>query len=343
MISILGRYLFLFVLTIFILIGLSLALAHVFPGELIANLSGVVPSDEAQRSALIEKWATDKNLFLQYINYCQLVFSGEWGVSSVSGSVLLDDIKRTVPATIELSLYSMLVATFVGIPSGCIAGIKAYSKTDSSINAYSIMQYSVPVFWFAIALILVFCLQFNFFPLSGRLSLMFNIPHQTGFVFIDILLSEEANKRLALSNAFSHLVLPSLAVGLVSGAALTRLVRRSVIDVLNKPYIASARSRGLSFQKIFFSHVLHNALLPILPLASIQLTTLITNAMIIEVLFSWPGIGRFLLEAIYQQDYSALRVGMLVVASIVILLTVLVDMVNRLIDPKKSGGQNVAL
>jgi cationic peptide transport system permease protein len=335
MITTFARYSILFVLTVLILIALSLILAHLFPGDIITNLSGVTPSSPQQREELVQIWALEANPFLHYINYCKLLLTGDWGVSSVSGNALLAEMGTTLPATVELSIYATFIAIIIGVPFGCLAGIKSYSKIDYSINGIAIMQYSLPVFWLALAFILIFCLQLNWLPLSGRISVLYEIPHQTGFIVLDILLADDVNKRGALANVLAHMLLPSLAIGLISGAALTRLIRRTVIDVLNKPFIAAARSRGLSSSTIFFDHVLRNALLPVLPLVAIQVTTLITNAMIVETLFSWPGIGNWLLQAIYQQDYSALRIGMLVVSVMVISITVLVELLNRLIDPRK--------
>lgn len=343
MIVIFLRYGFLFVITVFVLILLSFIIAHVFPGELLTNLSGIIPTSLVDNTRLEKEWAINSSTIGQFFNYCKLLTQGEWGVSLVSGNALLDEMKRTIPATVELSLYAAFIALSLGIPLGCVAGVKAYTKIDFSINGYSIIQNSVPVFWLGLAFILIFCFSLNIFPLSGRLSVLFNVPQVTGFIFVDILLTNGINKAAAFQNAFVHLVLPSIAVGLISAANITRLIRRSVIDVLNQPYIRAAKSRGLAFNTIFFNHVLRNALLPILPLAGIQITTLITNAMIIESLFSWPGIGSFLLDAIYQQDYSAIRVGMLVVSVVVISLTIFVDLMNRIIDPRKSSLPDVSI
>jgi len=275
------RYGTLFVLTILSLIALSFLLAHLFPGDLLTNLSGVSPANAQERQLLATMWATDQSVIIRFIRYCSMLFSGEWGVSISSGAPLYDEISKTLPATIELSLYSAVIAIVIGVPFGCLAGLKAYSKVDYTINAVAIVNYSLPVFWLGLAFILIFSLQLNWLPLSGRISLLFDIPPVTGFMLIDILLSNIPNKGEAIANAIAHLAMPVFAVALISGAALARLTRRSVIDILDKPYIASARSRGLSSTRIFFDHVLRNALLPVLPLLALQVTTLVTNAIIV--------------------------------------------------------------
>ena len=165
----------------------------------------------------------------------------------------------------------------------------------------------------------------------------------TGFILIDILLAEGIDRGVALRDAFSHLVIPTFAIGAITTASMVRITRRSVIDVKHRAYIAAARSRGLSGWRIFSQHVLRNALLPILPLMVIQITTLITNAMIVETLFSWPGIGSWLIQAIYQRDYPALRVGMLAVSTLVISLTILIDLFNRIIDPSREKYERASV
>ncbi|MEW9797495.1 ABC transporter permease subunit [Alteromonas sp. CYL-A6] len=335
MIRIIFRYTVLFVLTLLVLAALSFFLAYLFPGDVLTNLTGLVPENEAQRDALIRHYRLDASYLVQFIHYLQLLASGDWGYSFTSGLPLREEIGIALPATIELSAYAMLMALIVGIPTGYYSGMKSYSVSDHTINSVSLISYSVPVFWLALVLILVFSLEMGVAPLSGRLSLMFDVPRTTGFVLIDILLSETVDTRLALKDALHHLVLPTLAIGTITTAAVIRITRRSVIDVLNKPYIAAARSRGLSRIQIFFRHLLRNALLPILPLMAFQITTLITNAMIVETLFSWPGIGNWLIQAIYQRDYPALRVGMLAVSTLVITLTITIDLFNRIIDPSR--------
>lgn len=335
MIKIVFRYTVLFVLTLLVLAVLSFFLAYLFPGDVLTNLTGLVPDNDTQREALIRQYRLDSNYLTQFVHYLQLLLDGNWGYSFTSGRPLRDEIAIALPATMELSAYAMLMALAIGIPTGYYAGLRGYSVSDYSINSVSLVCYSVPVFWLALVLILVFSLELGAAPLSGRLSLMFDIPRVTGFILIDILLSDIENFQLALRDALHHLILPTLAIGTITTAAIIRVTRRSVMDVLSKPYIAAARSRGLSRPQIFFRHILRNALLPILPLMAFQITTLITNAMIVETLFSWPGIGNWLIQAIYQRDYSALRVGMLAVSSLVITLTITVDMFNRLIDPSR--------
>ena len=343
MIQIFIRYIMLFFVTLFVLSAISFSLAYLFPGDVLENLTGIIPQNDIQREALIRQYRLDESYIVQFYFYVISLINGDWGYSFASGLALRDEIGITLPATIELSTYAMLMALFVGIPLGYYSGLKSYSTTDHTINSLSITLYSFPVFWFALVLILLFSLQLDVAPMSGRLSLLFDVEPVTGFILVDIMLANNIDRTLALQDAISHLTLPTLAVGAITTASMTRITRRSVIDVMHRPYIAAARSRGLSEWQIFFRHVLRNALLPILPLMAIQITTLITNAMIVETLFSWPGIGSWLIQAIYQQDYPALRIGMLAVSTLVITLTILVDMFNRIIDPSREKYERATI
>ena len=335
MIQILIRYATLFITTMLVLAALSFSLAYLFPGDVLVNLTGITPQNETERAALLRQFQLDKPYLFQFIHYVQQLLQGNWGYSFVSGLPLREEIGIAMPATIELSAYALFVAIFVGVPLGCYAGMRSYTKRDYLINSASMVSYSFPVFWLALVFIMVFSLNLGIVPLSGRVSLLFDVPPTTGFILIDIIIDENTDTSLALNDALYHLLLPTISIALVSTASVVRLTRRSVIDVLKSPYIAAAESRGLSRVQIFRRHILRNALLPILPLMAIQITTLITNAMIVETLFSWPGIGNWLIQAIYQRDYPALRVGMLAVATLVVSFTILIDLFNRIIDPSR--------
>jgi len=342
-IRILARYVILFVLTLLVLAILSFSLAYLFPGDVLTNLTGITPQNDIQREALARQFRLDANYMVQFYHYLGDLLSGNWGYSFISGLPLSEEISLALPATIELATYAMLLAIVIGIPVGCYAGLRSYTATDYTINSASMVGYSFPVFWLALLFILMFSLEWNIAPLSGRISLLFDVPPKTGFILIDILLADHINRWLALRDALHHLMLPTLAISVISIASMVRITRRSVIDVINKPYVAAARTRGLSQSQIFFRHILRNALLPILPLMAIQITTLITNAMIVETLFSWPGIGNWLIQAIYQRDYPALRIGMLAVAFMVFTLTILIDLFNRIIDPSREKYERAAV
>lgn len=343
MIKLFARYINLLFITIFVLLVLSFMLPFFFPGDLLTNISGIVPASEEQRLALEKAFKLDKNIFQQFILFLNNLIAGNWGISTVSQLKLYDEISIGFPATLELVFYSLLVAIVVGIPVGLFFGIKHHNPADFSVVTFSIVGYSFPVFWLALLFITVFGLQLNWLPISGRVNLLFEVEHHTGFLFIDILKSNLSNQTEALYDALRHALLPTLSVAIMTTALFIRFTRRSAMDVMDKGYIIAARSRGFTQRQIVLKHAIKNALLPILPIFALQISTLITNVMIIETIFSWPGIGNWLIQAIYQQDYPAIRMGMLIVALFVMVLTITIEFISRALDPTKDTTDRATL
>ena len=340
MIRIFLRYLNLLVITLLVVVVFSFALAFMFPGDPVVNLTGLSSESNGSLPLNIDLNSGMLSAFWQYFLN---ILSGDWGYSLTTGSSLFSEIALTLPATIELSLYALIIAIVVGLPVGFIAGLKPQRSVDYTVLGTSAVMYSFPVFWVAMIFILVFSLNLGWLPLSGRANLLLNVQHVTGFILIDIMLADNLDRGQAFVDALKHSVLPTLSVALITTATIIRAVRRSTLEVMRKPYIIAAQSRGLSSRQIFFKHGMRNALLPILPIMAMQVTTLITNVMIVESLFSWPGIGNWLLQAIYQQDYPAIRAGMLAVAAAVIVLTIIIEVMNRLIDPSREKFERVTI
>ena len=329
--------------TLLVLSIVSFSLAYLFPGDALTNLSGIKSPSPEQLQLLVKSYKTDANYFWQYIAYLRLLLDGDWGVSFTSQQPLLNDISIRLPATVELTAYAFTLSILIGVPMGIFAGLKHHKTFDFSILSASLLGYSVPVFWLALILIQLLSLQLSWLPLSGRISLYFDVPLQSGFIILDILKADGLDKTAALQDAFLHLVLPTLSIAILTSSIIVRMVRRSVLDVLEKDYIKAAYGRGQTNMQVFWKHGLRNALLPVLPLILTQFTILLTNAMIIEVIFSWPGIGNWLIQAIYQRDYPAIRGGMLMVSSLVIMFTISLDFLIRLIDPVKGRRNRVAI
>jgi cationic peptide transport system permease protein len=343
MANVLLRYTNLVLVTLFILSLLSFLLAYLFPGQALENLTGLRINEltELQNSQI--KYSVDDNIFVQYWYYMGELFSGNWGVSFNSGLPLYEDVGHYLPASIELSSYALLLSFFIGLPLGFLAALRHHKLTDYSLLSVSLLGYSIPVFWLALIMILVFSLQLGWFPLSGRISLIFEIPSITGFILIDILLSDFIDKQSAFIDALRHLILPTVSIAVVTTTMIFRITRRSVIETLNSEFILAAYARGLTPTQVLMRHGVRNALIPILPLLAMQFPTLLTNAMIVESIFSWPGIGNWLIQAIYQQDYPAIRAGMLAVSVLVVIFTMSIDLIIRLTDPRRRRAERVAI
>lgn len=329
--------------TLLVLSIVSFSLAYLFPGNALTNLSGIKAPTGEQLIALSQAYNIGDNYFWQYIAYLRLLIDGDWGVSFTSQQPLLNDISLTLPATIELSAYAFTLSLLIGVPLGILAGLKHHKSFDFGILSASLLGYSIPVFWLALILIQAFSLKLSWLPLSGRISLYFDVPIQSGFILFDVLKAENIDKTAALQDAFLHLILPTLSIAILTSSIIIRIVRRSVLDVMDKDYIKAAYGRGQTNMQVFWKHGIRNALLPVLPLIITQFTILLTNAMIVEVIFSWPGIGNWLIQAIYQRDYPAIRGGMLMVSSLVIMFTISLDILLRFIDPTKGRTNRVTI
>lgn len=333
----------LLVFTLFILCLASFWLAYLFPGDALTNLSGVQFQNESDRDTYRVIYAFDQNVFFQFFRYLELLWQGNWGVSFGSGESLYNEIKTVLPASIELSTYALVLSLIIGIPLGFMSGLKHNKATDNIVLSASLIGYSIPVFWLALIFIILFSLQLSWLPISGRISLLYDIPHQTGFIIFDILSTDIENKTQALLDVLAHSVLPTLSISIVTSTIILRITRRSVIEVMESEFIKAARAKGLNKRQIIVRHGIRNAILPIMPQLALQFTTLLTNAMIVETIFSWPGIGNWLIQAIYQGDYPAIRSGMLAVASLVVIFTVSIDVVYRIIDPKRLHRRRVKI
>ncbi|GAA0857737.1 ABC transporter permease [Aliiglaciecola litoralis] len=332
------RKLNLLILTTLVLSVLSFSLVYLFPGDPLVNLTGLKSISQQEYAEVAAMHGFDKSYLHQYWYYLKGLLVGDWGQGFSSEIPLWDEISQTMPASIELSAYALFLSVLIGVPLGFVAGFQHNKPTDYGLLTASVIGYSMPIFWLSLILILVFSLQLGWLPLSGRISLLFEIPHKTGFVFVDIFLSDLDYKSAAAKSAFQHLIMPTASLTIVTASIVFRLTRRSLIDVMSSNYIQAAYTRGLSDFQVVMRHGVRNALLPIIPLFGMQFAVLLTNAMIVEVIFSWPGIGNWLIQAIYQRDYPAIRAGVLAVSMLVIILTVATELLAKLINPTQRGN-----
>ncbi|NQY36037.1 MAG: ABC transporter permease subunit [Alteromonadaceae bacterium] len=323
----------LLLITIFLLTLVSFSLNFLFPGDPLVNLSGRINPTPEQLLILSEQYQHNANFFIQYWTYLQHIFKGELGVSMASRLPINSEIINLLPATIELSMTALIIAMCIGIPIGFIAAINHKKITDNIILTIAMLGYSVPVFWLALVAILVFSIQLNWLPSAGQISLLYEIKHVTGIQFIDILLSDSEYKWQAFQNASSHIILPACVVALAPGTLFIRLARTAMLDVLETGYIRAAKAKGLSFTQIIYRHAIRNALINVIRHVGLQFANLMTLAMVTEVIFNWPGIGRWLIESIYQRDYTAIQAGLLVLSSFIFIVHILTDFIYAALNP----------
>jgi len=323
-------------LLFFISFGVTLfvfSLNYLFPGDVLTNMTGIQNITYDEYINLAVEYRVEQNWLSQYWAFLGRITEGDWGVSFITGTSIFDQVSSALPATIELATYALVYSFVVAIPFGLLASNENHPLLDKSILAISIIGFSMPIFWLALLLILVFSINLGWFPISGRLSLVYDIPQQTGFLLFDIINSNSIYKYEAFKDALRHLVIPTFVLAAYPTTVLIRTTRQSMKEVLNTPYIKAARAKGLSNFQVLKRHGLRNGLLPVIQVLGVHFGTVITLAMVTEVIFSWPGIGLWLVDAIHQRDYPAIQGGLMALSAIVFIVTIVFDIIYMIFDP----------
>ncbi len=310
---------------------LTFALIHLIPGDpvvLIAGERGITP----ERHAILRaEMGLDKPILVQYGRYVWGVLHGDLGKSIVTKQPVFKEFITLFPATVELSFFALIFAVVFGIPAGVIAGVKRGSVFDHSVMGLSLTGYSMPIFWWALLMILFFSVFLHWTPVSGRLSALFWIDTDTGFMLIDALRSDEKG---ALISALRHLILPSIVLGTIPLAVIARMTRSSMLEVLNEDYVRTARAKGLAPWRVIGIHALRNALIPVITVIGLQTGVLLAGAILTETIFAWPGVGKWIVESIRRRDYPSVQGGILMISSLIILVNLIVDMLYGVVNPR---------
>jgi len=310
---------------------LTFAMIRLIPGdpiELLAGERGVSPERHAMLRA---QYGLDRPLLEQYAIYIGDVLRGDLGRSIVTKKPVLEEFLTLFPATVELSVCAILFALVIGLPVGILAGVKRGRLADYTVMGASLAGYSMPIFWWGLLLIILFSVNLEWTPVSGRISLLYFFEPVTGFMLIDSLLS---NQEGAFASAVSHLILPTAVLGTVPLAVIARMTRSSMLEVLSEDYIRTARAKGLAPWRVVGLHALRNALIPVVTVIGLQTGILFAGAILTETIFAWPGIGKWLVESINRRDYPALQGGVLLVATVIMLVNLTVDLMYGLINPR---------
>ncbi|ENM3819371.1 ABC transporter permease subunit [Vibrio cholerae] len=250
-----------------------------------------------------------------------------------NGVPILHELLVVFPATIELCTIAFILSLLVGIPIGTLAGMRQGKWLDTIISFISMSGYSAPIFWLALMMIMAFSLHFPVFPVAGRYDLLYQIDHITGFALIDAFLSQSPYRSQALQSVIEHLTLPCLVLALAPTTQVIGQMRASVAEVMNQNYIRAAKIKGLSNYQIVTQHVLRNAIPPMIPKFGVQLSSMLTLAIITESIFNWPGIGRWLLDALANRDFMSIQAGVIVVGTLVLTANILSDLIGAAANP----------
>jgi len=326
---------------------------------LIFFLTRVIPGDPAtamlgQRAApnLLERLRTDlgldRPLFVntaafgesgdirslfdsQYFAYMGGLVRLDMGRSIYTLIPITESLGNRFPATFELTLFAMAFAVLFGVPAGVFAATKRGSLADTSIMIVALSGVSFPVFWLAIIMIYLFAVVLGWLPPSGRLSIQLSVDHITGMYVVDSVLTGNWE---AAWDALKHIVMPAVALGTIPLAIVVRMTRSAMLDVLGQDYVRTARSKGLAETIVVRKHALRNALLPVITVIGLSFGALLSGAILTETVFSWPGIGRWVYDAIAARDYPVIQGGVIFVATMFVLVNLLVDLSYAVIDPR---------
>src|SRR5438552_11475400 len=310
---------------------LAFALIHLIPGDPVENLSGERGMDPARRERLLHEFGLDRPLPVQYAEYVGDVLRGDLGTSLTTHEKVAAEFLTLFPATIELAFFALLFAVIVGLPAGMLAAIKRNTVADYAVMGVSLTGYSMPIFWWALLLILFFSVYLVWTPVSGLISVEYDVPATTGFMLIDTLRCGDFG---AFRSALSHLILPSIALGTIPLAVIARMTRSSMPEVLREDYVRTARAKGLSRWQVIVVHALRNALIPVITVIGLQVGLLLSGAILTETIFSWPGVGNWLIHGVQSRDYPVVQGGILLIATIVISVNLIVDLLYGVVNPR---------
>ncbi len=314
-----------------VLLGVSLIvfiLVRMIPGDPAQILLGQAASPE-RVAAIKRQLGLDKPIPVQYALYLKGAAQGNLGDSIVTGRSVTEELRERLPATVELTLFAMLVAVIIGIPVGVIAAFKQYSVMDRITSVLALTGVSMPIFWLAMILIVFFGVKLRWFPFPGRIDVP--VEDKTGLILVDSLIT---GNWAAFKDGLMHLVMPAVALGTIPMAVITRMTRSSMLEILGEDYIRTAKAKGLRQGPVIFRHALKNALLPVITVIGLQVGLLMGGAVITETIFAWPGIGQIAFESINRRDYAMIQAVVLYGAVLFVLVNLLVDVLYAVADPR---------
>jgi dipeptide transport system permease protein len=309
----------------------TFAFIRLIPGDPIEVMAGERGIDPERHAELLVQFGYDKPLWEQYLIYLGNLLQGDLGKSVVTKQPVVEEFFTLFPATVELSVCAILLAVVLGLPAGIVAGVRRGTIFDHGIMTVSLTGYSMPIFWWGLLLIILFSGTLGWPPVSGRISLLFYFEPVTGFMLIDSYLSGEKG---AFASAVSHLILPTVVLATIPTAVIARQTRSAMLEVLSEDYVRTARAKGLPPLRVIGLHALRNALIPVVTVIGLQVGVLLAGAILTETIFSWPGIGKWMVDSIFRRDYPSVQGGLLMIAFMVMVVNLIVDLLYGLINPR---------
>jgi peptide/nickel transport system permease protein len=316
-----------------VLLGVSIIvffMVRAIPGDPAQILLGQQATNE-QVQQLRANMGLDRPVVVQYAVFLRDAVTGDLGDSIVTGRPVTTELLVRFPATLELTVFAMFIAIAVGVPVGVISAVRQYSLLDKLTSVLALTGISIPIFWLAMVLILIFGVRLELLPFPGRLSSGVSIQAYTGLVLVDSLLTGNFG---AFWDGFKHLIMPALALGTIPMAVITRMTRSSMLEVMGEDYVRTARAKGVVPRRVVFKHALRNAMLPTITVIGLQVGLLMGGAIVTETIFSWPGVGQIAYESIYRRDYAMIQGVVLYGALLFVLVNLVVDVLYAVLDPR---------
>ena len=316
-----------------VMLGVSIiafSLIHLAPGDPARTMLGERATQE-QLNEIREKYGLDKPLYVQYGIWLNGVLHGDLGRSITTHEEVAKEIGDRLPNTMELSIAAMIFAIIVGVFAGIISATKQYSITDYTCMGVALFGISMPVFWLGIMLMMIFGVFLGWLPIGGRIDLLIPFQRVTGFMVFDSIITGNFP---ALISVLRHLILPAVALGTIPMAMIARVSRSSMLEVLRQDFIRTERAKGLSERMVIYKHAVRNAMVPVVTVIGLNFGLLFAGAILTETVFSWPGIGRLVVNAVYERDYPLVVGCILVFAIAFVIVNLVTDILYTRIDPR---------
>ena len=286
---------------------------------------------KAQVAEVRNRLGLDDPLPVQYLVFLKDAARGDLGDSIVTGRPVVSELLERLPATFELVAFAMLIAILVGVPVGVISAVRQYSLLDKVASVTALTGISMPIFWLAMILIVIFGVNLELLPFPGRLGPTTAITSITGLVLVDSLLTLNF---AGFWDGLLHLIMPAIALGTIPMAVVMRMTRSSMLEVMGEDYVRTARAKGVVPWRVVFKHSLRNAMLPTVTVIGLQVGLLMGGAIITETIFSWPGVGQIAYESVSRRDYAMIQGVVLYGAALFVLVNLIVDVLYAVLDPR---------
>jgi peptide/nickel transport system permease protein len=316
-----------------VLLGVSIVvffMVRAIPGDPAQIMLGQQATQE-QVQQVRENMGLDKPILVQYGLFLKDALRGDLGDSIVTGRPVTTELMVRLPATFELTAFAMLLAVLVGVPVGVISAVKQYSVLDKATSVLALTGISMPIFWLAMILVVIFGVNLELLPFPGRLDPTTAITSITGLVLVDSLLTLNF---AGFWDGLLHLIMPALALGTIPMAVVMRMTRSSMLEVMNEDYVRTARAKGVVPWRVISKHALRNAMLPTITVIGLQVGLLMGGAILTETIFSWPGIGLYTYTSVSSRDYASIQGIVLYGALLFVLINLLVDILYAVLDPR---------